>query len=198
MRVARGGQAQCLLQCDLPRRAVEEIGAAHNVRDALQRIIDDNGELVGKGAIATADDDIAALAQAEFTPSLQTILDRDERVIDAKAHRRRTAAPRARAASTGVTALAIVLAARAAALEGRPERPQRLEGLSVMRGARALVLDRAVPVECESLQRPQDGRSGAFHLARAIDILHTHEPLAAAAARVQVTAECSDERAEMQ
>src|SRR4029077_10884703 len=119
-------------------------------------------------------------------------------VVDAKAHRGRAITRRAPAAGARVAALPIALAARAAALEGGAERSQRREGVRVMCRACALVLDRTIPVETEELQRTQDRSSGASQLARAVEILHPHEPLAAAAARVRVAAERSDERSEMQ
>ena len=62
MRVTWGRKLQSLLQCDLPRRAVEEVGSAYDVGDVLQRIIYDHGELLGEGPIAAANNHIATFA----------------------------------------------------------------------------------------------------------------------------------------
>jgi len=81
VRVARGGKLQGLLQCDLPGRAVEQIRAAHDMRDTLQCIINHDRELVGESAVTTADDHIPALAQPKVAASLQAVLDRDHDVL---------------------------------------------------------------------------------------------------------------------
>jgi hypothetical protein len=61
VRVAWRGQIQRALQGDLPGRAVEQVGAAHHVRDALQGIINDHRELIGEAPVAAPDDYVAAL-----------------------------------------------------------------------------------------------------------------------------------------
>lgn len=57
--VCHGRQAEFLLQYDLPRRVVEQVGAAHDMRDALCGVIHDNGELVGEKSVAAAQDEVA-------------------------------------------------------------------------------------------------------------------------------------------
>ena len=52
VRVARRAAVRAAaLQQDLARRRVEQVGAAHDVGDALRRIVDDDGELVGPPAV---------------------------------------------------------------------------------------------------------------------------------------------------
>jgi len=197
VRVAGSGQSERLLQCALPGRAVEEVGPAHDVRNTLQGIVDDHRKLVGKSPIPAADDDIPALPQPEITPSLEAILHRDDDVLDPETSGCRAGARRPIAAGTGVTALTIVLATRAAALESRAERLQFLEGVCVMRAALALVLDRTVPVETEELECAQDLLGAPGHFARAIEILHPHEPAPTTAAGIRVATERSHQRSEM-
>ena len=46
MEVARRRQIQALLQEDLSRRVVQQIGAAANLGDPLVRVIDDDRQLI--------------------------------------------------------------------------------------------------------------------------------------------------------
>lgn len=61
MCVRRRPQAQGSLHKDLPRRATQEVRAPYDIGDALSGIVDDDGQLVGKQAIATPDHEIADL-----------------------------------------------------------------------------------------------------------------------------------------
>ena len=59
MHVIRSRQAERLLQENLPRRAAEQIAAAHDIGDLLCGIVDDDGKLVGDEAIAALQDEVA-------------------------------------------------------------------------------------------------------------------------------------------
>src|SRR5690606_23013661 len=56
-----GGEEQ-LLQIELTRRVVEQVGAAHDVGDALVGVIEHHGQLVGVQAVTAPDDEVAHLA----------------------------------------------------------------------------------------------------------------------------------------
>ena len=59
-------QPQMLLQIDLFRRGIEQVGTANDMRDMLLIIIDDDGELVGKNLIFSFDDKIAVTSGQVF------------------------------------------------------------------------------------------------------------------------------------
>lgn len=59
MPVARHGQAQRLLQQDLPRGGIEQIGAAHHFGHPLRGVVDHHRELVGPAAVGTAQHEVA-------------------------------------------------------------------------------------------------------------------------------------------
>src|SRR6185437_6421691 len=66
MSVARRGEAEGALQCDLPGSAVQKIGASHDMRDALLCIIHDDGKLIGQGSVASPYDRITERAQIKL------------------------------------------------------------------------------------------------------------------------------------
>ena len=90
------------------------------------------------------------------------------------------------------------LAAGAAAGEKRAAVPQPVERRAVSIAAPALADDRPVRLEPEGCQRPQDLVRGAGNLARRVEVIHAHQPLAAARARVGPTADRRDQRAEVE
>ena len=53
-------QAERPVQQQLPRRRGDEVVAANDVGDAVGRVIDDDGELVGRRAVRLPDDEVAA------------------------------------------------------------------------------------------------------------------------------------------
>jgi len=61
MEVARRCDTQRLLHRHLRRGGGQQIPAADHIRDAHVRIVDHHRQMVGKQAIATADDEIADL-----------------------------------------------------------------------------------------------------------------------------------------
>ena len=98
---ARASSAEQLVEPQLAAGRGEQVGAAHDVRDALGGVVDDDGQLVGDDAVAAAHDDVAAraLERSRCGPS------RSSRNVDlalhAHAQRRRAAErqPLARARS---------------------------------------------------------------------------------------------------
>jgi hypothetical protein len=71
--VAWHRQAQCLLQQDLPRGGVEQVGAAHHFGHALCGVIDHHGQLVGPAAIRTAQHEVADLGMHVLLRAAQAI-----------------------------------------------------------------------------------------------------------------------------
>ena len=59
MHVSRGGKSQQVLQINLARRRIQQIGAAHDMRDALEYIVDDYCQLICKQAIRAFHHEIA-------------------------------------------------------------------------------------------------------------------------------------------
>ena len=66
MEVSRYRQSQGLLQGDLPRGTRQEVGAAHDVGDALFGIVDHRRQRVGVNAVSAAYDDIALRQRIEM------------------------------------------------------------------------------------------------------------------------------------
>ena len=139
VQIGRRRIAEPALQEDLARRRGEQIGAAHDVRDLLQRVVDDDRELVRVEPVGAPDDEIADVAREVLRlQALQAIAELDARVADAHAHGAlRALAPIRRdavAAGAGVDALAagadggrFELAPRARALVDVAARAQPIE-----------------------------------------------------------------------
>jgi hypothetical protein len=103
VRILERRQGEPALQRALPRGTVEQVGAAHDVRDALGVIVDDHCELVGIHAIAPPHDHVAESGERVFAMALPGVLPGlDRGVIDAQAQRGGAGAGRALAAGAGV------------------------------------------------------------------------------------------------
>ena len=61
VRVGRRRHTETLLQPDLPRRRIEQIDTAHDRIDALRRVIDDDGQLVGVLTVGAQEDKVTDL-----------------------------------------------------------------------------------------------------------------------------------------
>ena len=59
VRVRGRRQAERPLERDLPRRRRQEVASADDLRDALRRVVDDDGELVGERAVGAPHDEVA-------------------------------------------------------------------------------------------------------------------------------------------
>ena len=59
MCIARPSQSKALLQPDLARRRVEQIGSANDGSDPLRSVVDNNRQLVGKLSVGTQENEIA-------------------------------------------------------------------------------------------------------------------------------------------
>src|SRR5581483_12312484 len=90
------------------------------------------------------------------------------------------------------------LLARARAREHGARALEPRERLAVGEVAPALVEHGLVPLEAERLEHAQDLVGRAGDLARAVEVFHAHEPVAAARARLEVAADRGDQRTEVQ
>ena len=52
------GQSEDVLQEDLPRCGIQQVGAAHHMGDALERVVHDHGQLVGEKAVLAQEHEI--------------------------------------------------------------------------------------------------------------------------------------------
>ena len=62
MHVTRSHQAQRLLQSNLPKGGVEQIGAPDDLRDTLEMVVNDHGQLIRKQPVSSSDDEIVPAA----------------------------------------------------------------------------------------------------------------------------------------
>lgn len=62
VRIGRMRQVQKVLQEDLLRRGDQQVHSPHDAVDSLLGIVDDHGELIGKQAIGSANDEVTAIA----------------------------------------------------------------------------------------------------------------------------------------
>ena len=62
VQVLRNTQAKQTLQVYLARRGIQQVRAAHDMRDVLERIVDYNGQLIGEQTIRALHHEIADFA----------------------------------------------------------------------------------------------------------------------------------------
>ena len=90
VRVHRRRIAECTLQRDLTRRRSEEIDTAHDLRDALLRIVDDHRQLIREQAIRAAHDEVSGMRRNVFLDATaQQIVEGDHFIRHAKTERTR-------------------------------------------------------------------------------------------------------------
>ncbi len=160
---------------------------------------DDDGELVGPVAVRAPEYEIADFSGHILRDAaVDGIFEIDARPVrDAQADRR-VRASRSGNAGAMDTTLRQQIAAAAMAFEGGARGQQAVQRLPVQRAALALPHDRFIRDQAECRQRPQLRVGRTCHLARRIEILDPHQPIAAAAACGQPAAERGHQRSEMQ
>ena len=67
------GQFQGMLQLDLPGRALQQVGAPHDIANTLRRVVDHDRKLVGKDPVPTADHRIAEGSELVLTVALDAV-----------------------------------------------------------------------------------------------------------------------------
>ena len=75
MRVERQGCTERLQHVHLPRRVVQVIIAANDVRDAHVHVVDDHAEVVGRRAIRARDDQVIELGVLKGHRPVHQVLD---------------------------------------------------------------------------------------------------------------------------
>ena len=207
MRVHRRRIAEGSLQSDLARRGGEEIAAAHDLRDVLRRIVDDDRELVREHPVGALDDEVAAAGrQVLLDGSPQQIVERDRLIGNPKADRSRGAPLQSVAAGAGIHRLrsercrggALQIGARASAVEDEPLGAQFHQRRLVQRDPLRLHGHFAVPLQSVSTERAEDVVRRAGNDARRVEILNPHQPPPARAASEHPRSDGRDEAAEVQ
>ncbi len=213
MRVGRLRQAEQPSDDDLPRRRVQQVVAADDLADALRRVVDDDGEVVGGRPVPPPEHEV--VDDARDGP-VEAVLEADAGAASVEAQRRRPAGRRALRPLRGgqAAAGAGVGAAGAVAVRGRgggpdlgPGAPARIDApRGLERGERrpiglgplGLAQDRAVPVDPE---RRDVGHLPALVLATGplgIEILDPQAERRAGRAGEQPREQCGPEIPEMQ
>ena len=189
MRVARLRKAEQPLQNDLPGCVVEQIGAAHNMRDSLGGIIDDDGKYIGNNLIASFENDVAdrgghLLAEHALDAILECDVARFYPQSCGHSHSRKHAAAAARA---GIALLIFQLQAAAGTRKRQIALVQALQRFVVLPAAITLMNHRSIPFEAKFLECAQDIFGRARSLPRPIEILHAQQPAAAMGAGIEIT-----------
>ena len=189
MRVSRRRKPETLLQPALAHRRVEQVDPAHDMRDALQRIIDDHCKLVGVLAIGAQQDKIAHIPR-QILPDLAL-----DPVVKGKFLVRHAQPPGARCLSLGQSATAGAgiaqatvyralvrcsgnLAARAGARIDRAFQLQAAQSAMVKIKTAALHEHLAVPDKTEPFQGAENPVSGTGHGARFVNVFDSQMPFA--------------------
>ena len=104
MGVTRRGVTQHLLQINLPRCRIQQVGAAHHIGDALCRVVHHGCQLIGVVAVGPFHHEIADLAfQTVHNLALDDVLEFDAGVVgDHAIGTRGAAGEQAFAAGAGV------------------------------------------------------------------------------------------------
>ena len=202
MRVARSGQPEGLLQRNLPGRTGQQIRAAHDMRDMLCGVIDHNCKLVSDDPVLASDYEVTELALREAAPPLYSIVKEHHGLIG-KAQAGRgwnVAASWSGAARAGITGhfASAQLAARATAFESQSPRGKLMERCEIERQTLALISNFAIPLESKLLESAQYIICTTRYYSGSVEILHAHKPTPALRARIEVAADCCQERAEME
>src|SRR5262249_49878656 len=192
------GEAQLPVQPDLPRRRCGEARAAHNVRDAVVRVVHDHSELIREYIVRALDDEVADLArEVLLVPALKAISESDRAVAHGGAPcASLTARCNAVPAGARIDALAAGTQRRALEIWARARTGKReclarktMERGLVQHGALALPYDRAVVAKPVCRELGEDLCRDPRAAARLVEIFDANEPLAALRPGVAVARE---------
>src|SRR5688572_8703543 len=206
--VARSGKTQGLLEQDLPRGRGEEIRAANHVGDTLCGIVDRDGKLISREAIASVQHERTGRACYVGAHGTETpIVEVDDPIQNAQSYRARSRGGRVRAGRRMEQLVAGFLrpaaecgelAAAAAAVQCQSELRQSIERRVILRGARALAQDRPVPFETKSIQIGDNLFDRTWPFTRRVEILDAQQPSTPPGTGLQVAADGREERTEME
>ncbi len=192
---------------NLPRRRGNEVGAAHDVGNALLGIVYGTGEVVGEHLVRSVNHEISdfGLQDLAYVP-LQSVVEFDHCGVGAYPQCARfapgcqcpTAGARIyRAFHAGQSRIADLPAAAGAGI-GVARLQQLMQRRVVGVVTRALVHNRAVPMHAECIQAAQDRVGRSRYRARRIKVIDAHQPGATARPRVEETANRRHHRTEVQ
>ena len=210
MAVTRRRQAERPLKQDLARRGGEEIGATHDLRDALPRVIDNDRQVIGDAVVAALDDEVAGLAAAILPAMpLERILELDRRriLVNRIAQcvqpetrlRIATAGSRVDGLRAGIHDMSGSERCSAAAAGIAPAADlQFIQGCCIVFNSIGLELNASIPLESECSECPWYGIGKAGLAASLVEVIDPEEPAAALVARAQVAAGGCQQRAQVQ
>jgi len=173
---------------DLAAGRVDEVGATHHVGDTLFGVVHHDGELIGDLAVRAIQNEISDLTR-QILPArpLDAVRERHRVPAYVQAQRPRGLARRQPgAAGAGIDLRAVRREAkrRIGDLAARATAPVRvrlqlLQRRFIPRAAQALVKDRSIPGEPETLEDAQDVVGSARQRARRVEVFDAQEPAAA-------------------
>src|SRR5580700_4358565 len=158
------------------------------MRDSLGRVIDHDGEHVGKQLIASFENDVADCGGYVLAiAALDAICECDVARFDPQASRGgQSRGSGTLAAGAGVAQLVLELQAAAGTRKRHIALVQASQRGFILRAAFRLANYRSVPFEAEQLQSTQNGGGRTANLSRLIEILDAQEPAPAMRAGVEI------------
>jgi len=206
MQIARRAKSEQALQPYLPRRRRQQIGATHDVGDALQFIVDHDGQLVCDEAVRTFDDKVSDVAvEPLLLRALQPVFVSDRGAADGNPQCARgatrgsavSARTRIDVFSTLTHGRSREFLASAGAVVDLSRATEDRNGILVVTRALALPHNRTIPYEAVRFECCKDGIRSAGTTSRLVDILDAQEPFAAITPRVAIARNSGNERTEM-
>ncbi|MNQ37071.1 hypothetical protein D3C85_506040 [compost metagenome] len=193
-------RTQGLVEGNLAHRGLQQIGAAHYLRDAAVHVIHHHRQVVGVEPVpATHDEVLLGERRRHRNMALQLILEVVDGIMLAQA------GGAALCRQPQGAAVAVVEAARrhdlapgAAAPVEIPGPVEPLDDLVVAPMAPALVHHLSIPAEAMGLQSLEDELAGPGHLPRWIYVLDAHQPAPLLRSRLQEAAKGGDQGAEVE
>lgn len=199
MQVVGRRQAQRALQQNLPRRGIEQVGAAHHVADALRGVVDHHRQLVGPATVGAQQHEIADLGVHVLGDGAAHAVAKRDHAARRHSQAQRRPRPRLRGHAAMVhAALRGQFAAAATAGERLAGLQQPLRRGVVGRAALALARHRSIRVQTVGAQAGELALDRAGRAARPVHVLDAQQPLAAGMARVQPATEGGEQRAQVQ
>lgn len=199
-------QGELLLEEYLPGGRVKQICTTDNVGNALPRVIDYNGELIGEITVGTQDDKVSDIAgEILLLMPLDCVVKRNCHIVHANAPGARSAAggqamsAGARVDGFGAGAQRRVgnFAAGTGAGKCQVSLLQRVHRVFVKRRSPALELNAAIPLEAAGFEQGQDRSGRAFLFAGAIEVFNAYQPFTIRGASVEPTADRRDKGPEV-
>jgi hypothetical protein len=213
VQVGRCGQAQSVLQQDLPGRVVAQVLATHDMGHALCGVVNHHGQLVGPQAVGALDHEVAhRRRQGLLLRAQQAVLPSDH-IEGGIGHLHAPGAALAALQTTlrgpagaGVDQIPMAgldaaqrgvgrgdVGPGAGAGVGLARCGQVVQRLLVQRATLALQHRRLVGQQATGGQLLQDQFGGAGHTARRVHVFDAHQPAAAVCAGVQPAGERRDQ-----